>query len=39
MQDAFPKSYYIVNPHHLSFGDDMENFEKYTWGTDVYEEI
>lgn len=24
----FPNSYYIVNHHHLSFVDDIENFEK-----------
>lgn len=35
----FPKSYYSVNPHNLSFIDDTGYFEKYPWIIAVYDEI
>lgn len=35
----FPNSYCSVNPQHLSFIDNIENSESYSWGFDVYEEL
>lgn len=35
----FLNSYYNVNPCHLSFVDNMENFKNYDWWINVCEEI
>lgn len=35
----FPSSYYNVLSWHMILVDDIENFEKYLWVIDAYEEL
>lgn len=35
----FLNSYYSVNPQHLSSVEDIDNFESYSWGIDLHEEL
>lgn len=35
----FSNSYYIINPRHLSFLEDLNTFGSYAWGIDEHEEL
>lgn len=34
-----PNSYYSLNPNHLSFIEDIENFKGYRYGINVHKEL